>query len=221
MAVTTFTTLSLEDALAKAEDRDGRRGVRVRRELDVGAFGINAARAANAGIDLIREHDELSPGSDEHEELYFIVSGRADFTVDGETIDAPAGTFVFVRDPGAKRSAVAKEDGTTVVMVGGPRGHAYRVTPGEALGPFLERYNDKDYEGAAAAAREMLENYPGNGLGFYNLACVESLAGRADQALEHLATAVEAAPRLKENAQADDDFAAIRDDERFQQLIAD
>jgi tetratricopeptide (TPR) repeat protein len=221
MAVTTFNTLSLEDALAEAEDRDGRRGVPVRRELDIGAFGISAGRAEREGIDLIREHDELGPGSDEHEELYFISSGHAEFTVDGETIDAPAGTLVFVRDPGAKRSAVAKQDGTTVVSVGGRRGHAYRMTPGEAMRPFFEPYNEKDYEGAAAAAREMLEDYPGNALGFYNLACVQSLSGRTDEAFEHLTTAVETAPRLKQNARDDEDFAAIRDDPRFAKLISD
>ena len=49
-------------------------------------------------------------------------SGRATFTVNGDEIDAPAGTFVFVRDPAAKRTAIAEEAGTTVVIVGGKPG---------------------------------------------------------------------------------------------------
>jgi hypothetical protein len=54
------------------------------------------------------------------QELYFVHRGRATFTVDGETIDAPAGTYVFVPDPASHRHAVAAEGGTTVVSFGGP-----------------------------------------------------------------------------------------------------
>jgi mannose-6-phosphate isomerase-like protein (cupin superfamily) len=94
----------------------------IRRHLDVGSFGINAWTATEAGKDVIGEHDEAGPRTHRHEELYFVVKGRATFTVDGETIDAPAGTVVFVRDPAAKRKAVADEGGTTVLAVGGRPG---------------------------------------------------------------------------------------------------
>ena len=57
--------------------------------------------------------------------------GRATFTVAGETIDAPAGTFVSVPDPGVERKAVAAEDGTAIFAVGAPRGRAYEVSPWE------------------------------------------------------------------------------------------
>ena len=67
----------------------------VRRTLDVGAFGINAYTAPNAGDDVVEEHTEETLG---HEEVYVVLSGRATFTLDGETLDAPAGTAVFVRD---------------------------------------------------------------------------------------------------------------------------
>ena len=60
----------------------------VRRTLDIGAFGINAYVAPNAGDDVVEEHTESSLG---HEELYVVLSGRATFTLDDETLDAPAG----------------------------------------------------------------------------------------------------------------------------------
>jgi hypothetical protein len=48
------------------------------------------------------------------------VRGRARFTLDGVALDAPAGTFVVVDDPGVFRSAVATEPGTAVLALGGP-----------------------------------------------------------------------------------------------------
>src|SRR4051812_131665 len=113
MSVTTFAALSLDESFADAEARDGRVSVPVRRELDVNAFGIYAVRAVEAGAILAAEHDKMGPGADRHEELLFVSTGKATFTVEGETIEAPAGTFVFVRDPESRRAAVADEDGTT------------------------------------------------------------------------------------------------------------
>jgi tetratricopeptide (TPR) repeat protein len=220
MSVTTVTALNLEESFAAAERRNGRVSVPVRRELDVNSFGAFATRAESAQGELVPEHDETGPGADRHEELYFIASGHATFTVGGETIDAPAGTFVFVRDPEARRAAVADEAGTTLLAFGGRPGHAWRVTPGEALREFFPLHEAKDFEGAAAVARDVLEDYPGNGLALYNLACCESLLGRSDEALEHLAAALEAAPRLAENARTDEDFDAIRGEDRFAKLVS-
>ena len=60
----------------------------VRRTLDIGAFGMNAYVAHNAGDDVVEEHTEESLG---HEEVYVVLAGRATFTLDDETLDAPAG----------------------------------------------------------------------------------------------------------------------------------
>lgn len=59
-----------------------------------------------------------------HEELYVVVRGHARFTIDGEDLDAPAGTLVFLPEPEAKRVATALEDGTIVMAVGGAVGEA-------------------------------------------------------------------------------------------------
>ena len=94
------------------------------------------------------------------------------------------------------------------------------MTPGEALREFFPLHEAKDFEGAASVARDVLEDYPGNGLALYNLACCESLLGRADDAFGHLEEALAAAPSLAENARTDEDFAPIREDSRFEPLVA-
>ena len=57
---------------------------------------------------VIEEHDETGGGAGGHEELYVVIAGRATFTLDGESLDAPAGTLVFISDPSVKRKAVAR-----------------------------------------------------------------------------------------------------------------
>ena len=90
----------------------------VRAQLGVRAFGCNAYSAQKVGEDVVEPHDE-NPDLG-HEELYFVARGRATFTLDGETFDAPAGTYVFVPDTATHRHAVAAEAGTTVLSFGGP-----------------------------------------------------------------------------------------------------
>jgi hypothetical protein len=222
MATTTPTAFSVLSIPETSLDEEGeRQHVRLRNELDIGAFGIGAVRAREAGAAVVPEHDETGPGSDRHEVVYVVLNGHAAFAVAGEEIDAPPGTAVFVRDPGAKRAAVAKEAGTTVLAVRGRRGEAWRPTPGELLRDFWPAYQEKDYATALAVAEAALEPYPGNGLALYNVACMAALLGRPDDALDHLGPALEAAPNLRENAKTDEDFASLRGDPRFEELLAD
>jgi tetratricopeptide (TPR) repeat protein len=216
---TAYKTISIEEA-ALAKEEGERQYVRLRSELGINAFGIGAVRSASAGAQIIQEHDELGPGAGQHEELYIVLKGHALFTVAGDEVDAPQGTAVFVADPEAKRAAVAKEDGTLIVAVGGRPGEAFRITPSEAMRDFFDPYNAKDYEGALAIARGVLHEYPGNGLALYNIACMEAMLGRSDDALGHLKEAIEAAPRLIEYAKTDEDFTSLRGDERFEGLLA-
>src|SRR3954454_1672955 len=69
----------------------------IRATLGIRAFGTNAYTANEAGVDVVEPHTENPLLA--HEDLYFVARGRAAFTVDGEEIDAPAGTYVFVPDP--------------------------------------------------------------------------------------------------------------------------
>jgi tetratricopeptide (TPR) repeat protein len=219
----TFTALSIDDGLAarraEREEPQDRTYLQVRRDLDIGAFAVNAV-SADAGKELVQERTATGYAQDRHEELYVVLHGRATFTIDGDETDAPSGTAIFVREVDATRKAVAEEDGTTLLVVGGRRGEAWRPTPGEAMQAFFPLYQGKDYEGALRVAEQVLDEYPGNGLAFYNMACMESLLGRNEDALAHLRDALDAAPELVENARTDEDFAPLRDDPRFAALVA-
>ena len=114
----TFEVASL-DALEPSPQQEGRLRLHVRSTLGIQSFGINAYGTTAADVPVVREHDESSPWASGHEELYVVVAGRATFTVDGEEIDAPAGTLVLVRDRNATRGAVAHEPGTQVLAIGG------------------------------------------------------------------------------------------------------
>jgi tetratricopeptide (TPR) repeat protein len=203
----------LEDmSLVKSSADFGVRPVRL--HFGINSFGINAY-SARAGERVIEEHDELGHGAGRHEELYFVATGHAAFELGGEEVDAPAGTVVFVRDPAVRRGAVAKEADTTVLVVGGVPGRAFEPSPWEAWLAAKPLLDAGQPDRGAAVFLEALERHPGNSNVLYNLACFESLAGRADDALAHLAEAIELDPRMREWARTDEDFAAIRDDPRF------
>lgn len=185
----------------------------LRRTLGIEAFGINAY-TANAGELVVEEHDETGAGAGHHEELYVVVTGRATFTVNGEEIDAPVGTCVFLDDPKERRGARAMEDGTTVLAIGGVRGEPFKISPWEFAFAGSPAYDAKRYEEAKALLVEGLEVHPGNTSLLYNLACMEALLGERDAALEHLSQA-KSNPRVREWAATDSDLDSLRDDPRF------
>ena len=185
----------------------------LRRTLGIEAFGINAY-TADAGELVVEEHDETGDGAGHHEELYVVVSGQATFTVDGETVEAPAGTCVFLDDPTERRGARATEDGTTVLAIGGKRGEPFRVSPWEFAFAGLPAQKAKRYDEAKALLLQGLELHPGNKGLVYDLACVEALMGEHDAALEHLRQAF-VDPRVREWARTDPDLDSLRDDPRF------
>src|SRR5919109_481020 len=74
----------------------------VRHHFGITSFGVNAWPGHEVGDRIINEHDEADD-EDQQEELYFVHSGRARFELDGESVDAPTGTFVFAR-AGVKRT---------------------------------------------------------------------------------------------------------------------
>lgn len=201
-------------------ERDGRAWISLRRRLDIGAFGVNFVRVTEAGAGLVHEHAESASARSGHEELYVVLSGRATFTVEGEELDAPAGTVVFVRDPAATRKAVAVEAGTTALLLGGRRGEAFVPAPWESTSEMWPLYEAGEYEEAIAVLEAGLERHPGNAIHLYNLACCESLVGRKDVALEHLEAAVAADGAFRENAADDRDLDPLRDDPRFAALFS-
>ena len=186
----------------------------IRRALGVTAFGINAYTADRAGDTLIEPHDERSPGAGGHEELYFTAEGRATFTVAGEQVDAPQGTMLLV-EPGAKREAVAAEDSTTVLVIGGRPGAAMPPSPFEYWYAAIPAENAGDFERAYDIVAEGLESHPEHGTIHYALACYAARLDRTDQALEHLRTAFANDPRTREWAADDADLDSIRSHPAF------
>ena len=180
----------------------------VRRTLDVRAFGINAYVAPNLGDDVVEEHTESAL---RHEEVYVVLAGRATFTLGDETLDAPAGTIVFIRDPEVRRHARAEEPGTSVLAIGGPRDAAYEPSPWEDYFAAERHRTAGDYESYVAELEDALVRRPDHPAILYNLACAEALAGRSDDAIAHLTRAVELKPEWSDMIAKDEDFAALRD----------
>jgi mannose-6-phosphate isomerase-like protein (cupin superfamily) len=185
----------------------------VRRRFGIEAFGVNAYTAGTAGEDLVEDHTE---GTYCHQELYFVADGHATFTVAGEEIDAPAGTFVFIRDPSVRRHAVAREAGSTVLAIGGRPGEAFKESAWEytfAAGPHAQA---GDYARAVEVAAAGLHEH-GDDVGLlYNVACFEAMAGRRKDAIEHLRRAAELEPeKVREWGRGDSDLDSIRDDPAF------
>jgi len=192
------------------------RDIPVREHLGIHAFGINAYTPGEDGK-LISEHDESGSGQ---EELYVVLDGRANFELDGDAFDAPAGTLVFV-GPEARRKATGN---ATVLVVGAAPGEAYQgVDWGEAW-PFhsesMKAYSEQRYADALAAVRAALEHMPDHAGLNYNYACFATLAGdTGDDTFAHLRRSVELLPRFREDARRDDDLAAVRDDPRFEEAL--
>lgn len=189
----------------------------VRFHFGISSFGVNAFTAHQVGDRLINEHDE-SQEHDLQEELYLVQRGRATFELDGERVDAPAGALVFAR-PGVKRTAFAEEPETTILALGGTPGQAYEPDGWELWAPLGALYQAGEYAEAADRGRVLVEAHPEYPALFYNLACVESLAGRTNDALEHLRRSVEMSERSRAYAKGDSDFDAIRDEPAFKELV--
>jgi tetratricopeptide (TPR) repeat protein len=190
----------------------------VRHHFGITAFGVNAWTAREAGDRIINEHDEAEE-QDLQEELYLVQRGRATFELDGERVDAPAGTLVFAR-PAVKRTAFAEESGTTIVALGATPGKAYEPHGGEIWMPLHHLYESGKYAEAADRGRELIEAHPEYAGPLYNLACCESLAGRTADAIEHLRLAIARAERFRSLAVEDSDFDPIRDEPAFKELVS-
>ena len=192
------------------------RDIPVREHLGIHAFGTNAYTRGEDGT-LINEHDETGSGQ---EELYVVLDGKATFEIEGETFDAPAGTLVFV-GPGSRRMATG--DGT-VLAVGATPGEAYEAIDWGEAWPFhresMTAYSEERYADAREAVRGGLERMPDHAGLHYNYACFATRAGATgDDTFAHLRRSVELRPRFREDARRDDDFAAVRDDPRFEEAL--
>lgn len=187
----------------------------VRLTLGVQAFGCNAYTAGEAGQDVVEPHTEDPKLA--HQELYFIARGRARFTIDGESYDAPAGTYVFVPDPASHRHAVAEEAGTTVLSFGGPPTFEPSAWESTFRAAALTR---SDPARALEILAEGVKAHPESASMHYQVACLHAVQGNRDAALAALRRALELKPEAAGWARDDEDFESLRDDPEFRALAA-
>jgi hypothetical protein len=212
--VSGYTVAQLDEI---EEQDDGRCPYRaVRHHLGITAFGVTSWTGRAAGDRIINEHEEDEP--DSQEELYVVLEGHAVFELDGERVDAPAGTLVFAR-PGVKRTAFAEEAGTTILAFGGTPGKAYEANGWELWLPLGIRYEAGEHAEVAERLRPIVEEHPQYALLAYNLACLESLTGRTADAIGHLRRAIEGSERFREYAKGDSDLDPIRGEPAFAELV--
>jgi hypothetical protein len=185
----------------------------IRSRFGIRAFGTNAY-TADVGDEIVESHTEGTYG---HEEMYVVVAGRATFTLDGEEIDAPAGTIVHLPEPGVRRSAVAAEPGTTIHAVGAKPGEPYQPSAWE-LGFRAAQMEPKE---AVAYVEEHMGEYPEMAATHYNLACFRALAGDPAGALDAVERAAEMdADAVRKWADGDTDLDSVREDPRLKELVS-
>ena len=185
----------------------------VRHHFGITSFGINAWTGAVVGDRILNAHDEAGDA----EELYLVHRGRATFELDGERVDAPAGTFVFAA-PGVMRTAFAAEPDTTVLAIGGRAGEAWQPDGWELWTPVEPLFEAGRYAEAADLTRRLVEANPGLPMLPYMLACCELKAGRTDEAIEVLRAAL-VTKRMRVIATKDATLDPVRDDPAFKQLL--
>lgn len=200
------------DSLEAIEMPDGFVWRPIRRHFGIRAFGVNGYTATGAGGMVVEEHTESSLG---HEEIYLVVRGRARFTVDGNDHELGPGQLVFVREPTLKRAAVALDDDTFVLALGGKGGEPHTISAWEGMFAAVPASQREDWGEAIRIHEEALVERPDHPALLYNLACMEARAGRHLDALVHLARAVELEPKWTEAARNDTDFASIRREPGF------
>ena len=184
----------------------------IRRRFGIRAFGVNAYTPREAGAQVIEKHTEGRLG---HEEIYLVLRGRARFTIDGNDHELGPGQLAFIRDPSLERGAVALDDDTVVLALGGKPGVAHEPSAWEAMFAAVPYAREERWDEAIRLHEEALEEHPDHPAVLYNLACMEARGGRSLDALLHLKRAVELESRWAEYAANDSDFAAIRSEPGF------
>jgi hypothetical protein len=190
----------------------------IRHHLGITAFGVTAWTARAAGERVINEHDEGDPTADQ--ELFLVLRGHAVFEIDGDRVDAPAGTLVFA-PPRTRRTASAQQDGTMIIALEGTPGRAYEARGWELWAPLAPLYGAGRYAEVADRLGALVAASPQYPMLFFNLACCESRCGRTRDAIDHLRHAMEMSEEFRATAKTDPDLDPIRDEPAFRQLVTD
>jgi mannose-6-phosphate isomerase-like protein (cupin superfamily) len=188
----------------------------VRLHFDITSFGFNVWTGRDAGDRIINEHDEQDVGD---EELFVVLHGRAVFELDGDRVDAPAGSLVHCPS-GTRRTAFAEEADTTILALDGTPGKAYEPRGWELWTQLAPLYDAGEYAEVADRLRAVVEEHQRYALLFFNLACCESLTGQTASALDHLRRAIVLKDEFRGLAMDDPDLASLRGDPAFEELLS-
>jgi mannose-6-phosphate isomerase-like protein (cupin superfamily) len=92
---------------------------KIRRELGVTAFGVNALIYPPGQEGFLHYHDE-------QDELYFVHRGRASFEVDGDKFELGPGGVVYVESKTPRKINNQTDEELVVLAVGGKDGYVSR-----------------------------------------------------------------------------------------------
>ena len=92
---------------------------KVRQELGVEAFGVNAVVYPPGQEGFLHYHDE-------QDELYFVHRGRARFEVEGDAFELGPGGVVHVESTTPRKVSNAGDDDLVMLVVGGKGGYVGR-----------------------------------------------------------------------------------------------
>jgi hypothetical protein len=178
----------------------------VRAALAARVIGISAYTAEAPGQELIEDHVEDADGRG-HEEIYLVIRGSARFVLDGEVVDAPAGTFVRV-DSRVRRSATAAAVPAAVIVVGG--NPEYEPAASEWIERARPWFRD-DPARARALLDELAEAQPDSAAAPLGEALFAAARGETDEARASLAEAIRRAPAARDYARGEPSLAPLID----------
>jgi mannose-6-phosphate isomerase-like protein (cupin superfamily) len=92
---------------------------KIRRELGVTAFGVNAVIYPPGQEGFLHYHDE-------QDELYFVHRGQASFEVDGEEFELGPGGVVYVESTTPRKINNRTDEELVLLIVGGKDGYVAR-----------------------------------------------------------------------------------------------
>ena len=147
-----------------------------------------------------------------------MLRGHAVFELDGDRVDAQAGTLVFA-PPHTRRSASAVEGGTMIICWRARRERRTRRAAGNCgprSPPSIRRASTPRSRTAWSPLSQSLRSIQ---CCFQPRLLRRLQCGRTSDALDHLRHAVEMSEEFRDSAKADSDLDALHDEPTFRQLI--
>lgn len=93
------------------------------------------------------------------------------------------------------------------------------ASPSERFDYAISQLNTGDYETAREQISKVISDDAEADYAYYGLAVLDSITGRVQDCLDHLAKAIEMNPRNRLQARSDGDFQNMVDDPRFTELL--